>query len=45
MIMEDIFDINKASKEDVTRVIQGMLNAKKEWLEMVVKREQELGLA
>lgn len=43
--MEGIFDINNASHEDVQRVIDGMLNAKKDWLESVIKREKELGLA
>lgn len=43
--MEGIFDINTATKEEVTRVINGMLHAKEEWLEMVIKREKELGIA
>lgn len=43
--MEKIFDITKASKEEVTNVVNGMLNAKKEWLDMINKREKELGLA
>jgi hypothetical protein len=42
--MDKIFDIRKASKEEVTNMINGMLNAKNEWLEMVKKREEELGL-
>ncbi len=44
-IIMKIFDITKASKEEVTNVVNGMLNAKKEWLEMINKREKELGLA
>ena len=43
--MDKIFDIRKASKEEVTNMINGMLNAKNEWLEMIKKREEELGLA
>lgn len=43
--MEGIFDINTASHEDVQRVVDGMLNAKNEWFESVIKREKELGLA
>lgn len=43
--MDKIFDITKASREEVTNVVNGMLNAKKEWLEMINKREKELGLA
>jgi hypothetical protein len=42
--MDKIFDIRKASKEEVTNMINGMLNAKNEWLEMIKKREEELGL-
>lgn len=45
MLMEGIFDINTATNEEVQRVIDGMLNAKNEWLESVIKREKELGLA
>lgn len=44
-IIMKIFDITKASKEEVTNVVNGMLNAKKEWLDMINKREKELGLA
>lgn len=44
-IIMKIFDITKASKEEVTNVVNGMLNAKKEWLEMINKREKESGLA
>lgn len=44
-IIMKIFDITKASKEEVTNVVNGMLNAKKEWFEMINKREKELGLA
>lgn len=43
--MDKIFDIKNATSEEVTRVVNGMLNAKKEWLEMINKREKELGLA
>ena len=42
---DDIFDINTATRDDVTRVINGMLNAKNEWLAQVKQREHELGFA
>lgn len=42
--MDDIFDIKNASKEEIVRMVNGMLNSKKEWLEMIKKREEELGL-
>lgn len=45
IFMEGIFDINTATHEEVQRVIDGMLNAKNEWLDSVIKREKELGLA
>ena len=43
--MDGIFDITKATADEVTAVINGMLNAKEEWLESVRKREKELGIA
>lgn len=39
------FDIKTATDEEVVSVIEGMLNAKKEWLDSVRKRERELGFA
>lgn len=43
--MKKDFNIKTATDKEVISVVEGMLNAKKEWLESVRKREKELGIA
>ena len=43
--MKKQFDIKTATDEEVISVVEGMLNAKKAWLDSVRKREKELGFA
>lgn len=42
--MKKDFNIKTATDKEVISVVEGMLNAKKEWLESVRKREKELGI-